>query len=705
MNFLGCVTVAAVFVALALAQYDAQFCRKYLDRVDDSSEIGIKPDFYDNFYLFMEIKDILNRSTYYVDEYYSEQSEMVYGTYRGKVNQYQVWIDATTNEILTGPNTKSVCVDAPLTGSTVAAALGATTDSTGDVTLNTPEVALGWHKKFQMEAKYSGNATSRGIKTVKWTVCSFNPDTQTTAVTDWYIVNPYKIVLPIVPDVQTSGKVKPILPVYAYSRGINKTNPQNISEFAVSIDFTFYDSIKPNSAVFQIPTTMLCSTKPSAQVPLPQPPSFFRFKGEQITIYDPSSQTPSAPELAYTVEEYMHELNIFVQDFITTPSSSDTSNDKSYRRVVNDYTTGVSFSLDLQTGGCTISVIPGGVDAIAIAGGKVKMRNSKQFFDLDSTKYQYMGVHKMRGIDCNTWSAYFNGSQSDHETNALYTWYFASLQWLNATGYQNVSQPMPISLEVQTVDSYVQFNFYEFDTQDGVTTPDLTLCFNESTTSNIQLIISATFNQVRSVTLESFRRAFYAAVMTQTSLNSVIRISRLNVQPAANGQTLVQFRLFDTANLPVNGDVVNAKPGVNNSQILSNLNSVINSGNFSVDVATTTINNSMTIVSFKAQPNSLAILLANSTSSSSGTSGYSSVTPVTRFRTSWISIPPPKGTLATSTSSSSETSGAMAGLAIGMILLGILLSVGAIFAFHRYRTPGKTSVVDMKRLDEQESET
>ncbi|BFZ26162.1 hypothetical protein BsWGS_29199 [Bradybaena similaris] len=642
MNFLGCVTVAAVFVALALAQYDAQFCRKYLDRVDDSSEIGIKPDFYDNFYLFMEIKDILNRSTYYVDEYYSEQSEMVYGTYRGKVNQYQVWIDATTNEILTGPNTKSVCVDAPLTGSTVAAALGATTDSTGDVTLNTPEVALGWHKKFQMEAKYSGNATSR---------------------------DPYKIVLPIVPDVQTSGKVKPILPVYAYSRGINKTNPQNISEFAVSIDFTFYDSIKPNSAVFQIPTTMLCSTKPSAQVPLPQPPSFFRFKGEQITIYDPSSQTPSAPELAYTVEEYMHELNIFVQDFITTPSSSDTSNDKSYRRVVNDYTTGVSFSLDLQTGGCTISVIPGGVDAIAIAGGKVKMRNSKQFFDLDSTKYQYMGVHKMRGIDCNTWSAYFNGSQSDHETNALYTWYFASLQWLNATGYQNVSQPMPISLEVQTVDSYVQFNFYEFDTQDGVTTPDLTLCFNESTTSNIQLIISATFNQVRSVTLESFRRAFYAAVMTQTSLNSVIRISRLNVQPAANGQTLVQFRLFDTANLPVNGDVVNAKPGVNNSQILSNLNSVINSGNFSVDVATTTINNSMTIVSFKAQPNSLAILLANSTSSSSGTSG------------------------------------AMAGLAIGMILLGILLSVGAIFAFHRYRTPGKTSVVDMKRLDEQESET
>lgn len=49
--------------------------------------------------------------------------------------------------------------------------------------------------------------------------------------------------------------------------------------------------------------------------------------------------------------------------------------------------------------------------------------------------------------------------------------------------------------------------------------------------------------------------------------------------------------------------------------------------------------------------------------------------------------------------------GAMAGLAIGMILLGILLSVGATFVFHRYKTSGKAPAVDMKRLDEQESET
>lgn len=47
----------------------------------------------------------------------------------------------------------------------------------------------------------------------------------------------------------------------------------------------------------------------------------------------------------------------------------------------------------------------------------------------------------------------------------------------------------------------------------------------------------------------------------------------------------------------------------------------------------------------------------------------------------------------------------MAGLAIGMILLGILLSVGATFVFHRYKTSGKAPAVDMKRLDEQESET
>lgn len=52
--------------------------------------------------------------------------------------------------------------------------------------------------------------------------------------------DPFKIVLPIVPDVQTSGKERPVLPVYAYSRGINKTNPQNISEFAVRYFFPLF---------------------------------------------------------------------------------------------------------------------------------------------------------------------------------------------------------------------------------------------------------------------------------------------------------------------------------------------------------------------------------------------------------------------------------------------------------------------------------
>lgn len=33
----------------------------------------------------------------------------------------------------------------------------------------------------------------------------------------------------------------------------------------------------------------------------------------------------------------------------------------------------------------------------------------------------------MRGIDCDTWSAYFTDGQDDHLQNTLYTWYFANV--------------------------------------------------------------------------------------------------------------------------------------------------------------------------------------------------------------------------------------------------------------------------------------
>ncbi|CAG5114443.1 unnamed protein product, partial [Candidula unifasciata] len=242
-------------------------------------------------------------------------------------------------------------------------------------------------------------------------------------------------------------------------------------------------------------------------------------------------------------------------------------------------------------------------------------------------------------------------------------------QWLKTNGYLDTTQPLPVSLELQSNNRYVQFNFYEFDTQDAATIPDLSLCFNENNTWNLQLNISASYDQINNVSSNSFRRAFFAAIVAQTSLESIVRISRLNVQPLTVSQTLVQFKLFDTSSLPLTGDVANANPGVPNLQIFCDLNNIINSGAFSIDVPVTTDSNTVGVISYKAKPNSLAIFGRDVTACAASQTGYSA--------------------------------GAMAGIAFGMLFLGIILSVGAIFAFYKFRNPGSAPNVDKKRIDEE----
>lgn len=51
--------------------------------------------------------------------------------------------------------------------------------------------------------------------------------------------------------------------------------------------------------------------------------------------------------------------------------------------------------MDLTTGQCSVSTIPDSVDSVSVAGGNIRMRNSTQFFDLDSDQYQYMGIVSM----------------------------------------------------------------------------------------------------------------------------------------------------------------------------------------------------------------------------------------------------------------------------------------------------------------------
>lgn len=58
-----------------------------------------------------------------------------------------------------------------------------------------------------------------------------------------------------------------------------------------------------------------------------------------------------------------------------------------------NYFLGLNFEIDLITGECKVqSIMSQTSDAVYVSDGIVQMRTPQQFFDLDSSKYQYKGI-------------------------------------------------------------------------------------------------------------------------------------------------------------------------------------------------------------------------------------------------------------------------------------------------------------------------
>ncbi|BFZ13587.1 hypothetical protein BsWGS_16626 [Bradybaena similaris] len=686
-----------LLVSLVNGAFDQAFCSARIQNIEPGDDQGTKPAFYDNFYVFIEKKVSSAHSVIYEDEYFSMEAGIAYGTVRGPVNQTQTWVDTNTDEIIVGPLGTQVCTATTLNALNSERLIGVTVNAAGNVTLSTPDVALGWDTTSQKMIKNQGQGTARGITTNVWSVCTYNQATDVTAVSEWHIVDPS---LTSMPEITKREVLKPILPVLVKVESIDHTVPNSPVNQTYRLDFTFFDHVQATDEIFQTPTTMLCSAKPSAQVPLPNSPSYFKFKGEQITITNINSQAASAPDLVYTVEEYSQLSQLFIQDFITKPDNVNSGNDKSYIRNIDDFTIGLTFQVNLISGSCLVTPISAdNVDAISIAGGNVVMRTSQQFFDLDSDQYQYMGIHTKRGIACDAWSAYFTEGKSDHLQDTLYTWYFANAQWRKTYGFSS-TVTFPVSLEIQQEDTFIQFNMYEFDTQDAIKLPDVSLCFQPNTTLNIDFHISASYTQMVAPNVQVFDKAIYDAVVLATSLSSVLRITELDVQPYSSSDIIVRFKLLDIASIKAAGDVSVAQHDAPNSQILADLCQAINSGTFFIDIVSST-DSGMVKRTVTAQ--------ANSCSQCSGSSSFT-----TPQQTAPSGSPPPASTASQSGStiasqsyfslqSGEYSAGSMGGMGVGMLALGLVLGVTVVFSLKKLRRPTSEAVYDMNKLEESQS--
>ncbi|KAH9502173.1 hypothetical protein Btru_070307 [Bulinus truncatus] len=648
--------------------YDAAFCARHIGAIDPDGSNEPQPVFFDDFSVFIEQKIMGASKITNIEEYYSQHAGLAYVSFNTDKSPAQIWVDTKYNEVMAVPMDSSSCADVPFEGSDEYMLFGAWTDAHDVTTLSEPSVALHWGGPDRRNLSYKGEETSRGITTQKWWSCEYAAYRDATTFTEWQIVDPSKFQLPVVDDNQPPPR--PILPVSAIVTGVDKKDPSNIFNFTYRYDFTHFANIQPDDRHFRIPPNMMCANKPNSQKPLPVVPDYFKFRGEMLTITGFRTSAQGDPVLVYSNEEYRQALGLYIQDVISSPTSQNSINDKSFVRLVDDFNTGLSYALDLETGLCEVNVISDStVDAIQMGNGLVKMRNSVQFFDLDPKAYQYMGLQEHRGITCDAWTAYFGPDQNLHQKDAFYTWYFANTDWMKKTGYQ---QPftMPVALILTQGTTYVEFNIYEFTTSTNRNIPDLSPCYDVNSVINVQIFFKALYAEYYTPAQAGFRQSFLTSLVRVTSLNSTLRIADLDVQPTDDNNIVVRFKLLDKPS--IKGDVDKRPVMAPNQKVFQEIVDAINSGKFFINVGET--GNAIVY----AIPNS-AVQITAPTSHFTGNTNQQS-TP---------SASPP---------SSGYSSGAMAGIGVGMLVAGLLLSILSVFLFKKFFQNRQNPDVSMKTL-------
>ncbi|XP_055873321.1 uncharacterized protein LOC106077993 isoform X2 [Biomphalaria glabrata] len=676
--------IFTTIITTSLAAFDSDFCNaKMSPYYKAPTEMNPSPPvlFFDNFFVLIESKFLDTKIVETTESYYSQQGEKAYSRVLNKATPLQIWIDANRDEVTFVPDTAQgqACVDSILEISPIYSLYKIYPDPNKEhFDMNTPAAVFGWDIISQKNVSYQGSNSSRGIPTDLWYTCEYSPFNDTTTFTEWQIADPSNLVLPsIVHD--NSQAPTYVLPISSKVTYKDKSDPRNPVERVMQMDFTHFSKIQTTDRHFLIPPNMICANSPSSQIPLPTMPNYFRFRGEQVLV-----ESPNPAALTYTIEEYSHDLGLFIQDFISVPIPY-SLNDKSYSRLVTDFNSGLTYSLDLQSGSCLVNPVDAGnVGAYPLAGGFVQMRDSSQFFDLDSTNYTYLGQNFVegRGIMCDVWSAYFSSYTPDKMPNTLYTWYFAAASWMQAQGYQQ-KNPIPVMLELTSNNRVIQFHFFEYSTSPSTARPDLSTCYAQDDTMNIQLFVfKARYDQVYKANPIGFRSGFVKSVTAMTSLKSGLRIADLDFQPAPNNEIQIQFKLLEKPLMK--GDVQNTYDPAPNTQIFNELSDKINSGVFSFDVQNPP-SESPGKQTVYVRPNSITqlsdadVMTFTITTDTRNTDAHSK--------------------LSSSSSSAGYSAGSMAGIGIGMLIAGLLIGVLAIFLVKRFRGGNDGSGISMQKME------
>ena len=410
---------------------------------------------------------------------------------------------------------------------------------------------------------------------------------------------------------------------------------------------------------FKVPEGIFCAGDKTS-MPMPPIPSHFSLRSE---IVDRQKKYVN-----WIKEFYDNQLNLTRYDFQPNSPYSVFGNRRLTR--VHDFNNGIAYIMDPEIGNCTVQPIQKyGYDDKNI-GPYVRIRSPKEFLDLGTYNYTYVGQRKERGIACDVWvTQRTDWPPPGPSYPTTWEYYFSAgvVESIGTTSPYSVPVKLHIIAGNPPID--VEYNFYQFDSdRSAFHDYNIGQCFNASTRADYVFIIPGNYRGLLWKNIVVFKRLFTLSV-SSSALVSPLRVT--NIQTSFNNSGLViSFSLLDKP--PIQGDVNNVIIQPTLDQAVANLKPSLDAKNLTI------------LISDPAIPGGFRNLIVSSYSVSRGPP----LGPGRLMRSRRDTSDKIVRVKFQDKNDKGMTSGTLAGVAVGLLIAGIVVGLLVFIIIDKIREGG-----------------
>jgi len=499
----------------------------------------------------------------------------------------------------------------------------------------------------------TGKAQVRGVDVIQYQTFQHSDDPATDISLTYYWTD--------VDKWTSSGGQGESVPIRAEMHGLTMNDKGEEVPIDVEIDYQSFFVEEPAQSEFYPIQDMFCQGRGMTRDIPHNFPEAYKFGSELVLVRQHDGYTHKL--ISARNEWYDYTFNLSRVDYKPLPynvSQDPIAVEEDIVTEIMDFIVGLKFRINQAYGNCSIEkldVDPANPEDVVIdENGHVTMMSPVQFFHLDQ-KYAANGQFYDRGIKMDAFATTFMTDKDDPEKNKTVIVYIGNSQYLNVDQGKG-EYMLPMKVIQYPSDSYnskwdwTTYNIHHFTkTEDGFQDFDISPCFSD----HEKLWLSITFPLISEIDFENSQRDFIKStnlILSQHGKVAPIRIQQVQSQVMPDAGT------FDLIFLVVGPPPF--EPGAVDlpieymtplDDVQSSLQATVDNGNlvlyfFNIDVFhnTTAVKNSLRVL----DPSKFA---------------------------------PPPGTSVSYTAG--YTSGAMAGLAFGMIFLGMLVAAGIYVVFLR----------------------